>query len=86
MADEWHVYEKAFIWGRDRLISGLGFWGFGMTEHRILRSAVGTLVPAALALAPAAQAQDRKVPGSLTELKLSFAAVVKRAAPAVVNV
>jgi Do/DeqQ family serine protease len=35
---------------------------------------------------PPAQAQDRRVPSSSAELQLSFAPVVKRAAPAVVNV
>ena len=50
------------------------------------------LVPALLALAfatlPAftAAAQDRRVPGSPTELKLSYAPVVQKVAPSVVNV
>jgi len=38
------------------------------------------------ALAPAASGQERRVPSSPTELRLSFAPVVQRAAPAVVNV
>jgi len=38
------------------------------------------------ALAPAVQAQDRRLPQSAAELKLSFAPVVKRVSPAVVNV
>ena len=37
-------------------------------------------------LAPAAGAQDRQVPASMGQLELSFAPVVKRVAPAVVNV
>jgi Do/DeqQ family serine protease len=47
-------------------------------------------LPVALALAlcavPEAQAQDRRVPTSPGELKLSFAPIVQRTAPAVVNV
>ncbi len=38
------------------------------------------------ALAPAAWAQDRRLPQSAAEMKLSFASVVKRVSPAVVNV
>ncbi len=38
------------------------------------------------ALVPAAAAQDRQVPSSMGQLELSFAPVVKRVAPAVVNV
>jgi Do/DeqQ family serine protease len=38
------------------------------------------------ALVPAAGAQDRQVPSSMGQLELSFAPVVKRVAPAVVNV
>jgi Do/DeqQ family serine protease len=38
------------------------------------------------ALAPAASAQDRQVPSSTAQLQLSFAPVVHRVAPAVVNV
>ncbi len=60
-----------------------------MTERRILRLAIGTLALAMLGLAPVvgqAQAQDRTVPRSAAELKLSFASVVKRATPSVVNV
>ena len=57
-----------------------------MTDRRPLRTVLGTLVLTALVIAPAAQAQDRTVPRSGTELKLSFAPVVKRATPAVVNV
>lgn len=61
-----------------------------MTDRRSLRTFFGTLALTALTLAPAAEAQDRTqdrvVPRSGTELKLSFAPVVKRATPAVVNV
>jgi S1-C subfamily serine protease len=58
-----------------------------MTERRTLRLALGSLALAIFALAPAAgRAQDRAVPRSGAELKLSFAPVVKRASPAVVNV
>jgi Do/DeqQ family serine protease len=38
------------------------------------------------ASAPDASAQDRRVPNSLTEVRLSYAQVVQRVAPAVVNV
>ena len=41
---------------------------------------------ALLPLVPGASAQDRRVPTSPTELRLSYAPVVQRAAPAVVNV
>ena len=61
-----------------------------MTDRRSLRTTLGTLAVTALMLAPAAQAQDRgqdrAVPRSAPELKLSFAPVVKRATPTVVNV
>ena len=57
-----------------------------MTDRRSLRTTLGTLALTALTLVPAAHAQDRVVPRSGTELKLSFAPVVKRATPAVVNV
>ncbi|MGD9924280.1 MAG: serine protease, partial [Pseudorhodoplanes sp.] len=57
-----------------------------MTGCRTL-TLFATLALSALALLlPSAQAQDRKVPRSGTELKLSFAPVVRRAAPPVVNV
>src|SRR5258707_2812199 len=38
------------------------------------------------ALLSAALAQERRVPGSLNEIRLSYAPVVQRAAPTVVNV
>ncbi|HWV55731.1 DegQ family serine endoprotease [Pseudorhodoplanes sp.] len=57
-----------------------------MTDARPLRTLFATLGLAALALVPTAHAQDRTVPRSGAELKLSFAPVVKRATPAVVNV
>ena len=40
----------------------------------------------ALALAAPAAAQDRRVPAAPTELKLSYAPVVQKVAPSVVNV
>jgi Do/DeqQ family serine protease len=46
--------------------------------------ALGLLV--SVPLVPDASAQDRRVPTSPTELRLSYAPVVQRAAPAVVNV
>jgi Do/DeqQ family serine protease len=57
-----------------------------MTECRTLRTLFATLGFATLAFATGAQAQDRTVPRSGAELKLSFAPVVKRATPSVVNV
>jgi len=57
-----------------------------MTECRTLRTLFAGLGLAALALVAGAQAQDRTVPRSGAELKLSFAPVVKRATPSVVNV
>ncbi len=44
----------------------------------VLLALAATFVPAA--------AQDRRVPSSAVEAKLSFAPVVQKAAPAVVNV
>ena len=50
-----------------------------------LRRFLALIVPALLAAWPAA-GQERRVPSTLAEVKLSFASVVKKAAPAVVNV
>lgn len=58
-----------------------------MIERRILRLCLAAFaLVAPSVLSAAASAQDRTVPRSAAELKLSFAPVVKRAAPAVVNV
>jgi Do/DeqQ family serine protease len=57
-----------------------------MIECRLLRTLFATLGLASLALVTGAEAQDRTVPRSAAELKLSFAPVVKRATPSVVNV
>jgi len=58
-----------------------------MTGRRLPRLALGTLALAMLVLPPATPwAQDRAVPRSSAEVKLSFAPVVKRATPSVVNV
>jgi Do/DeqQ family serine protease len=51
----------------------------------MLRSLFAVAIVSA-ALVPAAGAQDRQVPSSMGQLELSFAPVVKRVAPAVVNV
>jgi Do/DeqQ family serine protease len=56
-----------------------------MTGRRF-RTLFATLGLTALASVPVAQAQERTIPRSLAEVKLSFASVVKRAAPVVVNV
>ncbi len=47
---------------------------------------LAAVILAVSALPPAADAEDRRVPASAAELQLSFSPVVKRAAPAVVNV
>jgi Do/DeqQ family serine protease len=55
----------------------------------MLRSLFPAIFVAAIVsagLVPAAGAQDRQVPSSMGQLELSFAPVVKRVAPAVVNV
>ena len=57
-----------------------------MTERRSLRTLFVTLGLTVLAFAPSANAQERTIPRSLAEMKLSFSSVVKRATPAVVNV
>jgi len=44
------------------------------------------LIVIAAAFAPAAHAQEKAVPGSQVEVQLSYAPVVKKAAPAVVNI
>jgi S1-C subfamily serine protease len=56
---------------------------------RLFRSALAFLLAlgcGAATLAPAAVAQERRLPQSPAEMKLSFASVVKRVSPAVVNV
>ena len=53
--------------------------------RRVLTFLVALMCGAA-AFAPAALAQDRRLPQSAAEMKLSFASVVKRVSPAVVNV
>jgi Do/DeqQ family serine protease len=53
---------------------------------RRLHAALGALSLILTVFATAASAQDRRVPSSPAELQLSFAPVVKRVAPAVVNV
>jgi len=57
-----------------------------MIGRRTLRILCATFGLTAAALILPAQAQDRTVPRSAAELRLSFASVVKRAAPSVVNV
>jgi Do/DeqQ family serine protease len=51
----------------------------------LCRSVVAALAVIVTLAAPAS-AQDRRIPGSLAEVKLSYAPVVQRVAPAVVNV
>ncbi len=57
-----------------------------MIERRSLRTLLVTLGLTVLASVSGAQAQERALPRSLAEVKLSFSSVVKRATPAVVNV
>src|SRR5215472_11324687 len=52
----------------------------------MLRLPVFALTALAVLFAPPAFAQDRQVPSSMGQLQLSFAPIVKRVAPAVVNV
>src|SRR5436190_1820494 len=52
--------------------------------HRSSRAVLG--VALAIALAAPAAAQDRRVPNSPTELRMSYAPVVQKASPSVVNV
>jgi Do/DeqQ family serine protease len=52
--------------------------------HSVAVLATGAFL--AVSLPASAGAQDREVPGSETEIRLSFAPIVKRVAPAVVNV
>ena len=57
-----------------------------MQHLRVLAPVFATAVLAVSALSSNALAQDRRVPSSPAELQMSFAPVVKRVAPAVVNV
>src|SRR5580700_8124923 len=49
-------------------------------------SAIAAVIVLLVALAGGASAQDRQVPATPAQIQLSFAPVVKRVAPAVVNV
>jgi Do/DeqQ family serine protease len=57
-----------------------------MPRLRVISTTIAAAVVALLAPLEGANAQDRRVPSSPAELQLSFAPVVKRVAPAVVNV
>lgn len=57
-----------------------------MTHRRSLTSVAGALALIVITIGSSTHAQERVVPRSATELKLSFASVVKKATPAVVNV
>src|SRR5271170_6918212 len=57
-----------------------------MPRLRVVSATIAAAVVALLAPLAGANAQDRRVPSSPAELQLSFSPVVKRAAPAVVNV
>ncbi len=60
-------------------------WGIRMPQLRVLSIIIVAII-ACSALMAGASAQDRRVPSSATDVELSFAPVVKRVAPAVVNV
>ena len=53
---------------------------------KVLRSAIGLSLVVTVAWLAHAMAQEPRVPASRAELQLSFAPIVKRVAPAVVNV
>jgi Do/DeqQ family serine protease len=57
-----------------------------MFHSRLLATKFAAIALVLAAVSSAAVAQDRRVPGSPAEVQLSFAPVVKRVAPAVVNV
>jgi Do/DeqQ family serine protease len=54
--------------------------------HGAVLTAFALITVAVAVLAPAASAQERQVPASAAQLQISFAPIVKRVAPAVVNV
>jgi Do/DeqQ family serine protease len=57
-----------------------------MPRLQAISTTFAAVIVALSALIGAASAQDRRLPSSVAELQLSFAPVVKRVAPAVVNV
>jgi Do/DeqQ family serine protease len=57
-----------------------------MPRLQAISTTFAVAIVALSALIPIASAQDRRLPSSVAELQLSFAPVVKRVAPAVVNV
>jgi Do/DeqQ family serine protease len=61
-------------------------WGFSMPPSRLPLAAVVTLFAFAASLASARAEDLRQVPTSAAQIQLSYAPVVKRVAPAVVNV
>jgi Do/DeqQ family serine protease len=67
---------SAYIWSADSRVPAM--------PQRL--PAYAAIAAAILALAAPASAQDRRTPASPAEVRLSFAPVVQRAAPAVVNV
>src|ERR1700688_1014507 len=66
-------------------ISGHIESGFSMPRLRVFNTLAAVFVALSAALS-ASHAQERQVPSSLGQLQLSFAPVVHRVAPAVVNV
>jgi Do/DeqQ family serine protease len=62
------------------------FGVFSMPNLHVVRATLAVAAVAASALLASANAQDRRVPSSPAQLQLSYAPVVKRVAPAVVNV
>jgi Do/DeqQ family serine protease len=61
-------------------------WGRSMPHLRICAALLAAAAAALIPLLQAAGAQERRVPSGPAEVQLSFAPVVRRVAPAVVNV
>ena len=61
-------------------------WGRFMPHLRVCAALLAAAVAALIPLLQAAGAQERRVPSGPAEVQLSFAPVVRRVAPAVVNV
>ncbi len=62
------------------------FGVFFMPHLRVAATLAAAILIALSALPPSASAQERRVPASAAELQMSFAPIVKRVAPAEVNV
>src|SRR5215470_16984374 len=76
-------WRSLYIWGMAESEIGLMPMRFRPLRSRFLAL---PLLAALIAASADAAAQDRRVPASPNEIRLSYAPVVQRAAPAVVNV